>query len=113
MAKEFEPKIVSANDLLDGDVVYLEPGGAWTRHLSDAAVADSDETADRLLVIGDQPSKVVGPYLVGVTLDDHGVPTPTHFREKYRELGPTSRPDLGRQADPNLRQNQSPRRGDV
>lgn len=111
MPKEFEPKIVSANDLLDGDVIYLGAGGSWTRHLSEAAVANSDEAADRLLALGDQTSKVVGPYLVAVALDDGGVPAPTHFREKFRELGPTNRPDLGRQADPDRRQVPSPSRG--
>lgn len=99
MAKPFEPKIVSANHLLDGDVVYLDMSGRWTRRLNEAAVADSEEAADTLLAQGAQPAEVVGPYLVDVTLDQDGLPMPTHFRERFRDLGPTNRPDLGRQAE--------------
>ena len=39
MAKPFEPKIVSANDLLMGDVVYLDRSGTWTRRLRVVAAA--------------------------------------------------------------------------
>ncbi|MGI9491846.1 MAG: DUF2849 domain-containing protein [Geminicoccaceae bacterium] len=107
MPKDFKPKIVSANDLLEGDVVYLDIAGAWTRHLCEAAIAHSDEAADELLTQGDQPSNVIGPYLVDVALDDDGLPMPTHFREKFRELGPSNRPDLGRQAEPGRQHDRS------
>ena len=112
MAKEFKPKIVSANDLLDGDVVYLEPGGSWTRHLSEAAVAKDEGAADRLLALGDQPSKVVGPYLVDVALGERAAPMPMHFREKFRDLGPSNRLDLGRQAEPDRIEDRSSYLGD-
>ena len=31
MARAFTPKIVTANDLLVGDVIYLTRSGAWSR----------------------------------------------------------------------------------
>ncbi|MGI9417333.1 MAG: DUF2849 domain-containing protein [Geminicoccaceae bacterium] len=113
MPKEFRTKIVSANDLIDGDVVYLDADGAWTRHLRESAVAHSDEAADGLLTQGDQPSKVIGPYLVDVVLDHGGLPMPTHFREKFRELGPSNRPDLGRQAESDRHQDRPSCQGGV
>lgn len=99
MPKFFKPKIVSANDLLMGDVVYLDREGCWTPLLRNAAVARAETDAEALLADAtEQQDKVVGPYLVDVTLDDDGLPFPSHFREKFRERGPSTRPDLGRQA---------------
>ena len=42
---------------------------------------------------------VVGPYLAEVTQDDAGRLEPVHYRERIRTLGPSNRPDLGRQAE--------------
>ncbi|MEM6664321.1 MAG: DUF2849 domain-containing protein [Pseudomonadota bacterium] len=98
--KPFAPQIVSANDLLAGDVVYLDRTGTWTRHLVRAAVAMTPEEAEALLDTAvSQPAAVVGPYLVDVDLTPGEGPTPVHFRESFREQGPSNRPDLGRQAD--------------
>lgn len=111
MAKNFKPKIVSANDVLVGDVVYLDAHGSWTRRLQEASVAYGEEAADALLSAGTQPEKVVGAYLVDVALAADGRRTPTHFREKFRDLGPSNRPDLGRQAKPGRHDRPSPRGG--
>ncbi|MFT7576492.1 MAG: hypothetical protein ACI9XZ_002881 [Alphaproteobacteria bacterium] len=88
MTKTFKSKIVSANDLLGGDVVYLDKDLNWTREISEAAIVNELEAADALLVNADQPGKVVGPYLLDVTWRDDGV-RPDHFRERFRETGPT------------------------
>ena len=98
MARTKSPRIVSANALLEGDVVYLAAEGGWTRDLASAAVAADDAEAEAYLAAADQPAKVVGSYLVDVELDASGFPTPLHFREAFRDRGPTNRPDLGRQA---------------
>ena len=101
MAKPFEPKIVSANDLLMGDVVYLDRSGTWTRRLDAAAVAETPEAADDLLAAAAaQPDQVVGPYLADVILRDGAISVLLHLREKLRDRGPSSRPDLGRQSEP-------------
>ena len=42
-------------------------------------------------------NKVVDAYLVDVVLGENG-PQPRHFRERLRTLGPSIRPDLGKQA---------------
>ena len=99
MPNSDNPKVVSANHLLDGDVVYLDAEARWTRALSRAAVARTDKEAQDLLSLADQPGTVVGPYLIDVAPDASGHLAPTHFREKFRETGPSNRPDIGRQAD--------------
>ncbi len=44
-------------------------------------------------------AKVVDPYLVAVEIAAEGAPRPRHYREALRALGPSVRPDLGKQAD--------------
>lgn len=88
MTKKFVPKIVSANDLFEGDVVYLDKDHKWTRAVDLAAVAEDEAAADALLAGADQPGKVVGPYLLDVTRREDGV-QPKHFRERFRDTGPT------------------------
>ncbi len=106
MARTFKPQIVSANDLAIGDVVYMNSGGGWTRKLAEAAIAHTPEEGETLMGrAAPQQAKVVGPYLADVALDDDGRPFPTHFREKFRTRGPSTRPDLGKQsANPERRE---------
>lgn len=90
MAKAFPPKIVSANDLMDGDVVYLTPQGTWSRQITDSAVAQDEPAADVLLAEGEKRQDlIVGAYLLDVAIGKDGAPSPTHFREKYRLNGPS------------------------
>lgn len=99
MPRPFEPKIVSANDLLDGDVVYLTAAHGWSRRLADAAVAHDAAEAEALLACATaQTLRVVGAALADVALDPGG-PRPLHFREAFRARGPSHRPDLGKQAE--------------
>ena len=87
--KPFTPKVITANALLEGDVVYLT-GDAWTRDLRDADVLTDEADADlRLIEASAQADKVVGVYLADVTVKD-GVPHPTHFREDFRATGPSN-----------------------
>ncbi len=95
------PVILVANDLLDGDVVFATAQG-WTRDPRAAQVARDDEQALALERFGAtefQHSKIVDPYLVDVEINTEGAPVPRHYREVLRTLGPSHRPDLGKQAD--------------
>lgn len=90
MAKPFAPKIVSANDLMEGDVVYLTSRNTWSRKISEAAVAHDQEAADALLVQGEERQDlIVGAYLIDVAFGEDELPRPTHFREKFRLHGPS------------------------
>ena len=49
MARAFTPKVVTANDLLLGDVIYLDANGDWTRDHADAALfAEQDQAEAKL-----------------------------------------------------------------
>ncbi|MCZ4351309.1 DUF2849 domain-containing protein [Roseovarius aestuarii] len=90
MSREFTPKVITANALLEGDVVYLTADDSWTRDLSDADVLTDEADADlRLLSAQGRASEVVGAYLANVSPDADG-PRPTHFREEFRRTGPSN-----------------------
>jgi hypothetical protein len=95
------PAILIANDLLDGDVVFRSADG-WTRDPARALVAEDAGTADRLEAEGKAAfaaREVIDVYLVDIARDPDGVPIPRHFRERFKTLGPSHRPDLGKQAE--------------
>jgi len=100
MAKAFTPQIVTANDLLDGDVVYLTGDGSWMRRPAGAAIARTVVQAQMLLSrAAAQSNRVVDPYLAAVSISPRGQPVPVHFREQFRARGPSNRPDHGKQAE--------------
>ena len=93
-------KIVTANRLDDGLVVYLN-GAGWSECIEDARIAGDDAAADGLLAQAEGPGqeiRVIGPYLIEVARGD-AAPRPVSYREAIRAQGPTVRPDLGKQAD--------------
>jgi sulfite reductase (NADPH) hemoprotein beta-component len=95
------PVILLANDLLAGEVVFFAHG-SWTPDPALAEVATEEGAAARLARAAAEAlaaNRVVDAYLVDVTLDQHGRPTPRHFRERFKTLGPSIRPDLGKQAE--------------
>ncbi|MGX9356433.1 DUF2849 domain-containing protein [Roseobacteraceae bacterium S113] len=90
MPRPFTPKVVTANDLVLGDVVYLAENDTWVRALSDAEVlTDEAEAQLRLVEASRQTHEVVGVYLADVAVEE-GRPTPTHFREAFRAKGPSN-----------------------
>lgn len=90
MPKPFTPKVVTASDLLEGDVIYLTASDAWSRNLSEAEVLTDEADAQiRLLLAEKQVDRVVGVYLADVRDGDTG-PEPTHFREDFRRRGPSN-----------------------
>jgi len=89
MPKPFTPKVITANALLEGDVIYQTALG-WTRHIEEAEVFTDEAHADlRLLDAHAETSHVVGVYLAEVTLDG-ATPRPVHFREDFRATGPSN-----------------------
>jgi hypothetical protein len=93
------PVILMANDLVDGEVVFRTANG-WSPDSREALIAGNPEAADALEAEGLAEmnlNKVVDAYLVDVFLGENG-PQPRHFRERLRTLGPSIRPDLGKQA---------------
>ncbi|MBU2936215.1 MULTISPECIES: DUF2849 domain-containing protein [Pacificibacter] len=97
MARPFTPKIVTANALLEGDVIYLSASDTWVRALSDAALFDTQEVAEERLAFAAKDGFAVGAYLVDAVAGENG-PEPTHFREDFRRTGPSNH-NHGKQAE--------------
>ncbi|WP_375265033.1 DUF2849 domain-containing protein [Planktotalea sp.] len=90
MPRSFTPKVITANALLEGDVVYLTNADTWTRNLSDAVLLTDEADAElRLLQAAAQTGDVVGAYLADMQSGPDG-PEPTHFREAFRRKGPSN-----------------------
>lgn len=88
MAKEFKPAVVTANDLIEGDSVFLGACG-WVRDIAEARVAlTTDEAAvlEQAGIEGEDGNIVVGPYLIEVSVAT-GTPVPLLRREQIRVSG--------------------------
>lgn len=90
MSRSFTPKVVTANALLSGEVVYLAANDDWTPHLSQAELLTDEAHAQLRLVEGSaRQSEIVGAYLADMEATETG-PEPTHFREDFRRTGPSN-----------------------
>ncbi|KAE9629746.1 DUF2849 domain-containing protein [Parasedimentitalea maritima] len=90
MARAFTPKVITANHLIEGDVIYLTAADTWSRDLAAAELITDEAHAQlRLLDAQSQPATVVGAYLADATSGTNG-PEPTHFREEFRRTGPSN-----------------------
>lgn len=90
MSRPFTPKVVTANDLLIGDVIYQTVDDSWTRDLAQAEILTDEPDAQlRLLHAERQRDRLVGAYLADVTQGPDG-PLPAHFREAFRAKGPSN-----------------------
>lgn len=93
-------KVITANRLLNGDVVWLGENGSWVERVTLARTFEGKDQVAEGLSIGQQAEKnqeVVGIYEMDVTVED-GVLVPVRFRERIRAAGPTTHPQFGKQA---------------
>ena len=91
--------VMTANRLADGEVVFLAARG-WVEDIDRATLATTEEQAKALDALGRQSiavNEVVDAYLVEV-VKEGGRVRPRKLREYLRTLGPSVRPDLGKQA---------------
>lgn len=89
-SKPFTPKIITASDLLEGDVIYQTTDERWSRHLCEAEIITDEAHAQiRLLDAQRQNHTLVGAYLADVAIAHNG-PEPVHFREDFRRTGPSN-----------------------
>ncbi|UWR91004.1 DUF2849 domain-containing protein [Phaeobacter inhibens] len=90
MPRPFTPKIITANDLLEGDVIYFTDTNGWSRELREAELIEDEAEAQlRLLEAEKDALHVVGIYLTDAKAGANG-PEPTHFREDFRRTGPSN-----------------------
>jgi len=90
MARAYTPKVLTANRLIEGDVVYYGHNGEWVLSHDDALFLEDEVQANDLLASANkQADLLVGAYLADAILQD-GKPVPTHFREDFRTRGPSN-----------------------
>jgi hypothetical protein len=94
------PKVLTANRLKAGEVVYWNGSRGWVGTLDEAEIL-ADAAAEEVLAGAAESvtkREVVAPYLFDVRLEG-GRAVPVKVREVIRSKGPTVRRDLGKQAD--------------
>ena len=89
MSRRFTPKIVTANALIEGDVIYLTATDQWSRNHSQAELIEDEAHAQVRLLDAEQSKAAVGAYLADAT-DGPAGPAPVHFRETFRAKGPSN-----------------------
>jgi hypothetical protein len=91
-AKEGPAKVVTANDLRDGLVVFLTPDGGWSHDIAASRVIEDGpdlDAANAYAKAQHDARIVVEPYPIDVTVTN-GIPVPQRLREKIRaDHGPT------------------------
>ena len=91
-AKEGQAKVITANSLGDGLVVFLAPDGDWTHLIAEARIVEDGadlEEASAYAKAQHDARIVVEPYPIDVKIEG-GVPVPLRLREKIRaDRGPT------------------------
>lgn len=86
------PAVLTANDLRGGQCVWMGPAG-WTSDPAAAVLYEEPALADAALAAAQaQGGVVVGPYLIEAARDAAGRPAPAHFREAFRQTGPSTEP---------------------
>lgn len=95
-------KALTANRLIDGEVVFWR-GGQWVESFFDAQLfADEDPAGEAAVAVGKgQPTVVVDPYLIDLSPNQAGGDAglvPVSYRERIRALGPTNELHHGKQA---------------
>lgn len=94
-------KVMTANRLRDGEVVFLTRSGQWNERIDEAVLALEPQALAALEVRAEEDVKatlVTGPYLFDAERID-GKIRATHIRERMRTVGPTVRLDLGKQSE--------------
>ena len=94
-------QIVTANRLRDGIAVFLGRSGQWSEKIDEATLALEPKAAAALEARAMQDevaTLITGPYLIDAERRDGRIRA-AHIRERMRTLGPTVRPDLGKQAE--------------
>jgi hypothetical protein len=98
--REETMKILTANRLIDGEVVWLSPCHSWVTEIAGAEIARDALAEEKLTRAGEAAlarNEVVDVNLIEVELAD-GTIRPQRLRERIRAAGPTNRTDLGKQA---------------
>jgi len=97
-------KVLTANRLIDGEVVWFGTGEAWIELIDGARIARDKIAEEALQMIGKAAlaaNLVVDVDLIDVELQGHRI-VPTRLRERIRAAGPTNHLHHGKQARPDF-----------
>jgi len=84
-------KILTANDLRSGGVVFASDDNSWSPYISQAQLASDSTMMEALTIRGEQAVNsqlVVEPAFIEVVVEN-GLPRPLRFREQLRVNGPS------------------------
>jgi hypothetical protein len=84
-------KVVTANRLIDGIVIFVGVGPDWVADIREATVFEDGPELDAALNFGASQvtmRQIVDPYAVDVEMAG-GFPTPNRLREQIRAAGPS------------------------
>ncbi|SDR16189.1 DUF2849 domain-containing protein [Pseudovibrio sp. Tun.PSC04-5.I4] len=98
-------KTITANRLVDGEVVWLGHNAEWVEYVEAAWILNSEadlQAAQEFARAGEDSQHVIGTYEIELELKD-GHLQPKILKERIRAQGPTTRLDLGKQAQRLLR----------
>jgi hypothetical protein len=87
-------KVITANRLADGRVVYLRALADWVEDIAAATAFDGAESEVRLTAAAkaaEAANVVINPYAIELAADDRGVRAAA-LRERIRAQGPTVPP---------------------
>ncbi|MFI4976626.1 MAG: DUF2849 domain-containing protein [Caulobacterales bacterium] len=91
-------KALTANRLTDGEAIFWRDG-QWVTHWGEAQLFDDVDAATAAEAHAKtQLTIAVDPYLIDVSPVDDGF-APVSYRERVRAMGPTNKPDHGKQAE--------------
>ena len=82
-------KVLTANRLTDGAVVWLGEHDIWSRDFASAALLDAATAEGALAAAQDDPGLLIAPYLVEVD-DGASVEKRERLRETIRAGGPST-----------------------
>jgi hypothetical protein len=86
------PEIVTANRLIDGEVVFRAADGSWRRAVDEAEVLTERTAAEAANAAALADPAVVDVAVIDVTVTDGRI-VPVRLRERIRAFGPTVKSD--------------------
>lgn len=92
-------KVITANRLLDGEVVWLGKNGDWQPELPSVHLLEDKKDIAAALAVARRAvlsREIIEPYEVDIALEG-GRPVPQRLRERIRAAGPTILPELAKQ----------------
>lgn len=85
------PKVITANRLDDGLVIFIADGPVWVTDIAAAKVFEDGPELDAALAFGAEEVKarqILDPYAIDVRIEN-GEPVPERLRELIRARGPS------------------------